>query len=88
MLFEFQLMLSISATMVKLNEHFKGTLPCRIVHPRVLLGLVLEFPPQVFYSAVVFSIFVTLGYYSTLGFTFLPLLFRPSFFYFCQQWLL
>ena len=61
----------------------QGTLPCRIVPPRVLLGPMLALPPQVSYSALGFQFFppqaiilpqvfffATLGYYSTLGFLF------------------
>ena len=49
-----------------------NTLLCRLVPPRILLGPVQEFPPQVFYSA--------------LGFSFLPpqAIIPPQVFHFCQ----
>ena len=53
-----------------------GTLPCRIVPPRVLLGPMLALPPQVSYSA--------------LGFQLLPpqAIILPQVFFFCHPRLL
>ena len=81
---------------------FSGTttLPCRIVPPSVLLGLVLEFPDQVFsclppqatistqvlhFLSPGFFTFVNFSYYSILEFAPEVFLFRPRFFILLPQ---
>ena len=54
------------------SAHEMSTLACWIQPPGWLLGLVLEFSPLVFITALGFLFFPTLGYYSALGFLFSP----------------